>query len=415
MLVFERLAAGLGARHRQQFNSFRIVDRRIDLSSIHTLGKDGVGSDSALETKREDVNVESVLLEWWQELLGLEKVSLDDDFFDLGGNSLIGVQLFSEIKKAYGLEFGLSILFEARTVRQLAQQIRQASKANQPEPRPWSPLVPIQPRGSRPPLFWLPGGYGTSVLQFKEVSLLLGSDQPVYGFEAKMPEADQELESIPQRAAHFIREMRSLQPQGPYSLVGFCGGGYVAFEMAQQLLAEGQEVAFLGIVDCPVPNHLIRWPGKARLRAERVVWRVGHFLERGPKGIAQWAAERSKSVIQAVHLRAKRAQALLLGNPIPPLPPAPVDIYEKAGRIVDHYHPASYRGKCVVLIGKDTWDFCGLSSSVDPRLGWSKLSEGGSDTRTIRGSHLELLEAPIVYEFAEELKYFLERTNASSS
>lgn len=385
------------------------------MSSINTLGKNRVGTDSALETEREEVNLEAVLLASWQELLGLEQVSLDDDFFDLGGNSLMGVQLFSQIKKTYGLEFGLSILFEARTVRQLAQHICQARKANQAEPKPWSPLVPIQPRGSRPPLFWLPGGYGTSVLQFREVSLLLGPDQPVYGFEAKMTEPDQDLESIPQRAAHFLREMRSLQPSGPYSLIGFCGGGYIAFEMAQLLLAEGQQVAFLGIVDCPVPSHLISWPGKVRFRAERAVWRVRHFLERGAKGIAQWGAERSKSIVEAMHLHAKRAEARLLGNPVPPLPPAPVDIYERAGRLVDLYHPTSYRGKCVVLVGKDTWDFCGLSSSVDPRLGWSKLAEGGSETRTIRGSHLELLEAPIVYEFAEELKYFLERTNASSS
>jgi thioesterase domain-containing protein/acyl carrier protein len=385
------------------------------LSSINTLGKNGVASGSALETKREDVDVETVLIEWWQKLLGLEQVSLDDDFFDLGGNSLMGVELFSEIKKTYGLDFGLSTLFETRSVRQLAQHIRQESKANHPEPRPWSPLVPIQPQGSRPPLFWLPGGYGTNVMQFREVSLLLGPDQPVYGFEAKMPEPDQELESIPERAAHFIREMRSLQPHGPYSLIGFCGGGYVAFEMAQQLLADGQKVAFLGIVECAHPRYPNRWPGKLRFYAERGIWRVRNFLKRGLIGIAQWAAERSKSLVQSIYLRAKRAEAKLLGKPVPALPSAPLDIYDKAWRNVLRYYPVTYRGRCVVLIGKDSWDFCGLSSSVDPRLAWCKLSEGGSETRAITGSHLDLLEAPIAYRFAEELKYCLERSNAFSS
>jgi pyochelin synthetase len=414
MLVFERLAAGLGARYRQQINPFEIAFRRINLSSTNTLGKIGAGFDAALETKRDDADMEAVLTEWWQQLLGLEQVNLDDDFFDLGGHSLIGVQLFSEIKKTYAVDFGLSLLFEARTVRQLAEHIRRASKANHPEPKRWSPLVPIQPQGSRPPLFWLPGGYGTSILQFKEVSLLLGPDQPVYGFEAKMPEPDQELESIPERAAYFIREMRSLQPQGPYSLVGFCGGGYVAFEMAQQLLADGQEVTFLGIVECAHPHYPTAWAGKIRLRAERAIWRTRNFLKRGPNGIAQWAVERSKSLVQAVHQHGKRAEARLLGKPVPPLQLAPVDIYEKAWRNAERYHPADYRGKCVVFIGKDSWDYCGLSSPVDPRLAWCKLSKG-SDTRMIQGSHLDLLEAPIVYRFAEELKYCLERSSASSS
>jgi thioesterase domain-containing protein/acyl carrier protein len=384
------------------------------LSSINTLGKNGVASDSAFEAKRDDVDVEVVLLDWWQKLLGLEPVSLDDDFFDLGGNSLMGVQLFSEIEKTYGLEFGLSVLFEARTVRQLAQHIRQESKANHPETRRWSALVPIQPQGSRPPLFWLPGGYGTNVMQFREVSLLLGPDQPVYGFEAKMPEPDQELESIPERAAHFIKEMRLLQPQGPYSLIGFCGGGYVAFEMAQQLSADGQKVAFLGIVECAHPYYPNRWLGKIRFYAERGFWRVRNFLKRGPVGIVQWAAERSKALAQTIYLHARRTEARLLGKPLPALPLAPQDIYDKAWRNVQRYHPVNYRGKSVVLIGKDSWDFCGLSSSVDPRLAWCKLSEGGSDARAITGSHLDLLEAPIVYRFAEELKSCLERSIASS-
>ena len=164
------------------------------------------------------------------------------DFFDLGGDSLIGVQLFFRIKKTYGREFGLSTLFEARTIRLLAQLIRETGETQVEAPKAWSSIVPIQPNGTQPPLFWIPGGFGNSVLPFREVSLELGADQPVYGFESKMPEPGEELEPIVNRAARFIEEMRSLQPQGPYSLIGFCGGGYVAYEMAQQLSAQDQEI-----------------------------------------------------------------------------------------------------------------------------------------------------------------------------
>ena len=91
-------------------------------------------------------------------------------------------------------------------------------------------LVPLQPKGTRPPLFWIPGGLGTSVLHFKEISLLLGDDQPVYGFEVKMPEPEEELESTQLRADRLIQAMRQLQPQGPYHLIGFCAGGLVALD-----------------------------------------------------------------------------------------------------------------------------------------------------------------------------------------
>jgi len=94
----------------------------------------------------------------------------------------------------------------------------------------------------------------------------------------------------------------------------------------------------------------------------------------------------------------------LLGKPIPPLPPGEIDIYEKARRNVDWYHPVSYPGKSVVLIAEGTYNFCGLSRSVDPRLLWCQLSEGGSEVRTIPGDHMEMLQAPIMYRLAEELK-----------
>jgi acyl carrier protein len=228
-------------------------------------------------------DVEAVVTGWWKSLLGLDSVGLDEDFFDLGGHSLIGVQLFSKIKQTYGVELGLSTLFDARTIRQLAEVINQSSKPSKSEPEPWSPVVPIQPSGSRPPLYLIPGGYGTTVLPFREVSLLLGPDQPVYGFEALMPPPNEEEEAIPVRGARFVNEMRARQPNGPYCLAGWCGGGYVAYEMAQTLVAAGQEVAFLGIIECPDPQHPRTWWKGMLFSAQRAVWRVRNFMKRGPK------------------------------------------------------------------------------------------------------------------------------------
>lgn len=352
--------------------------------------------------------VEAVLAGWWKELLNLDQVGLDDDFFDLGGHSLVGVQLFNAIKKKYGLSLGLSLLFDARTIRQLAEAIRQASQTDHTESKQSSVLVPLQQKGSRPPVFWIPGGYGTNVSIFKDISLLLGTDQPVYAFEAQMPEQGEGMERIEERATNFIKEMRALQPEGPYHLIGFCGGGYIAYDMAQQLSAEGQQTEFLGIVDCSDPHYPHNWREKLRFNRERTVWRVGKVLKRGPVGIARWFIDRSKILRQALHSSTLRFKARLVGRPCPAIPQTPEEFIAKAWQNAKRYYPTPYEGKCVVFMGKDTHAYAGLSSSTDPRLVWCTLSKGGSEVRIVPGDHLDMLKAPNMHKFAEQLKHFLQ-------
>jgi thioesterase domain-containing protein/acyl carrier protein len=341
--------------------------------------------------------VETVLTSWWQDLLGIDSAGLDEDFFDLGGHSLIGVQLFSRIKQTYGVELGLSTLFDARTIRQMAEVITMASKPSRTEPEPWSPVVPIQANGSRPPLYLIPGGYGTTVLPFREVSLLLGPDQPVYGLEAQMPAPNEDMEPIPVRAARFVNELRAKQPNGPYYLLGWCGGGYVAFEMAQILVSAGQQVAFLGIIECADPQHpRTLWEGIG-FRAQRAVWRARNFLKRGPKGIARWAGER-------IGLISKQTKPIKLENQLIPLPIELMDeVDERAWRNVYRYHPTTYPGKTVVIIGEESWKYSGVVRSLDPRLYWCKLSNGGSEVKVIPGDHMDLLKAPNSQILAGEL------------
>ena len=368
---------------------------------------------SNASTSRNDV--EGTLVAWWEELLGLETVHADDDFFDLGGDSLIGVQLFFRIKKTYGREFGLSTLFEARTIRQLAELIRGTVETQEVAIKAPSSIVAIQPNGTQPPVFWIPGGFGNSVLPFREVSLELGVDQPVYGFESKMPEEGEEFEPIVNRAARFLEEMRALQPHGPYSLIGFCGGGYVAYEMAQQLSAQGEKIALLCIVECDDPRHPSGQIGRICFRAERIVWRIQHFLRRGPGSLARWTAEKTSSAVRWLRLRGQRGLAKLVGEPLPETPSAPADIYAVPRSIIFHYKPAPYRGKAVIILGKDTWTFAGLSASIDPRLVWRKRCVGGSEVHRLPGDHMRILEAPVAHQFAAILKASLEESRLPGS
>jgi thioesterase domain-containing protein/acyl carrier protein len=370
--------------------------------------------ESLPSTAREEA-VKIVLLAWWRELLDLQELHPDDDFFDLGGHSLTGVQLFSRIKSKYGIDLGLSTLFEARTVRELAKHICELSQNASGDPPTWSSLVAVQPKGSKPPVFWLPGAFGTSMLAFREISLLLGPEQPAYGFEAKMPEENEELETVQQRASRFVSEMRSLQPQGPYSLIGFCGGGFIAYEMAQQLAAVGEKVRMLAMVECYVDDYPYTRLGRLRYHIERTTWRTQNVLRRGPKGVAQWIAGRSKSLFEGLLMRARWLGARLVNKPLPKWPSEPVDEYAKVRRCLNQYSLASYPGKSVVIIGRDSYNFRGLSRAVDPRLVWCKLSKGGSEVRVTPGDHTDLLEAPMMQGFAEQLRSCLEHSLSSSA
>jgi thioesterase domain-containing protein/acyl carrier protein len=359
-------------------------------------------------------DIEAVLVDWWKELLCIEAVNLDDDFFELGGHSLTGIELFSKIEKTYGIELRLSTLLVARTVQQLAQLIRQASDPIHVKLAPDSSVVAIQPSGSRPPLYVIPGGYGTTVLPYREVSLLLGLDQPVYGFEAKLPAPDQELERIAERAARFTKELRSVQPEGPYCLFGWCAGGYIAFEMAQQLYREGQEVAVLAIAECAVPGYPEGGARKLQFLAERGFCRIQNFLKRGPRGMARRAAERTIALAKQMRLPVGRVDHRLPEKHIPPAPPRTDEMDEKVRRSIHRYRPTVYPGKSFMIIGRDDWDYGGLSPSVDPRLGWCKLSQGGSDFRIVPGDHMDILKAPNSRRFAQELKDYLERFTSRS-
>jgi thioesterase domain-containing protein/acyl carrier protein len=374
------------------------------LLSNATFGERSDDYPQAGASQLKSAEVERELLVLWKELLNLDHVGLDDDFFDLGGDSLVGVQLFSAVKAKYDVEFGLSLLFDTRSVRQLASYIaEQVSLTTEAKPEPSSLLIPLQSGGTRPPVYWIPGSLGNSVLEFRLISSLLGNDQPVYGFEVKAPEMEEEMESIEQRAERLIEALHSLQPQGPYRLIGFCGGGLIAFEMAQQLSKKGEEVQFLGIVDCAEPHHPYNWEEKLRFNSERAIWRTRQFLKRGLVGCTRQIIYRLNQFVRVFLSKTIYTQKSDVQTP-----EALLDLMEKkALRAANRYYSKPYPGDLVVFIGRDTYYYAGLSESADPRLVWCSLSKGRSDVRRISGDHLGMLNLPNVREFAEQLKPFL--------
>src|SRR5262249_16063328 len=187
---------------------------------------------------------EEVLAGIWAEVLGLDRVGVDDDFFALGGHSLLAVRLFARIEAVLGKRLPLAALSQGPSVAQLAELL-----SRQGWVPPWSPLVPIQPEGSRPPLFGIHGGGGQGLI-YRALAAPLGRGQPLYGAPPPGRGGREAcLDRVEDMAAVYLEAIRKLQPRGPYYLAGLSFGGLVAFEMALRLHAERETVAFLALSD----------------------------------------------------------------------------------------------------------------------------------------------------------------------
>lgn len=202
------------------------------------------------------------LVDIWQDLLGVTQVGVRDSFFDLGGHSLIAVRLFARVKKSFGVEFPISVLFEAPTVAQCAELIRHARGAPvdvgevtaAPAARPrYRHLVAMHPGegGPRTPFFLVAGMFG-NVLNLRHLAHQIGTNRPFYGLQARgLYGGEAPHDSFEDMARDYLAEVRLVQPHGPYLLGGFSGGGIAALEMAQQLRRAGEEVALLVMLTRP--------------------------------------------------------------------------------------------------------------------------------------------------------------------
>ncbi|MEP6703461.1 MAG: amino acid adenylation domain-containing protein, partial [Acidobacteriota bacterium] len=202
-----------------------------------------------------------------EKVLARKPVGIRDNFFAIGGDSLLAVRFFAQIENRFGKKLPLATLFKSPTIEQLGEVLRGTESKHT-----WSSLVPVQPEGSLTPLFCIHAG-GANVLIYRPLARHLGIGQPVYALQARGLDGLMEpLTRVEDMASHYIKEMRSLQPDGPYYLLGASFGGLVAFEMAHQLNAQGQQVALLAMLNTNCPVYTL----PHRLRCQ-----LGHLKQRG--------------------------------------------------------------------------------------------------------------------------------------
>ncbi len=322
--------------------------------------------------------VEMQLVAMWEEILGRKPVGIRDNFFDLGGHSLLAVRLMRRIEHNFKRKLPLTTLFEAPTIEQFAALLQQER---------WTPsqssLVPIQPEGDRPPFFCI-HGLGGTVLRFHALAQHMGTDRPFYGVQAQGLEGDRAFHTkVEDMAAFYIKEIRALQPEGPYYLGGYSLGGLIAFEMSRQLQADGQEVGLLALLDT--------YPGKPK--SNKLLLSTLLTLPRAEQ--FSYLAQRAKRIRKGIK---RRFDALFL--------PAPLKAVRKVFTVAEEgYKPQVYFGSATWFRATEK----GLRGVDNPTDDWSKWVTGGVEVHEIVGDHGSILKEPQVRHLAERVRFCLNR------
>lgn len=328
--------------------------------------------------------LEAQLVSIWQRLLNVQGVGAEDDFFTLGGNSLLVVRLLEAVEQAFGYRLPTALVLQHPTVRTIAGVIRHKGWT-----APWTSLVPMQTAGKKMPVFVIHSWTG-DVTSFLEFAQEMAPEYPVYGLQSAGLDQDQPRhETVEAMATHYLSEIRSVYPHGPYALVGRCFGNVLALEMAQQMRAEGEEDAHLFIVDSGIFFEDPTMPGRAANYAEVSRRLIG---ERGVIGMVQAVAKSKMS-------RLKRR--LGIGGGRKSRAESHPRIVRRNKAAYRRYEIEPYPGPAT-LIRSSAWAGNHRRDWQIPT--WQNIALGGLEVHVVPGDHATILKAPYVAGVAAQIK-----------
>lgn len=347
-------------------------------------------------------NIEMKLMFIWEDLLHVSGIGRRDNFFAIGGHSFMSIMMVSRIRDEFGFEVPLPAFFEGPTIENLANLIRKDYNYGQT-----SHLVPIQPRGEQRPLFMVHAISG-GALCYLLLSRRLGPEQPFYGLQAISAEdiKGERCSSIEERAAVYIEEMKTVQSEGPYLLGGWSFGGFVAYEMARQLVEQGEQVALLALLDIQPLNN----PDETDPETDT------ELLIMIARDSMQQAGQVFDIKFEEIrHLsRDEQIQCVLDSMVRFELLPPEVTVAQafeflqgqrRRHQSLRQYTVKPYPGKITLIrgvdLGKDT------AHADDPTAGWSQFSPEQVQVYTIPGDHQNFIYLPYVDKLAEVLSFCL--------
>ncbi len=388
-------------------------------------------------------NTERLVVDVWSEVLGITGIGRDANFFDLGGHSLLAVQVINKLKKRSGKPLALTALIEAPTAAELAELITPDGSAQEDNgsaaatapaacgagarPASKGPALPAEPgqanrglvtlrkgRGERPHLFFVHDGLGETLL-YRTLALRLDEGATVYGLQpAQRADGGYIHTSISAMAAAHLRQVRAAQASGPYHLAGLCAGGVIAMEMAAQLQAAGEQVAFVGILDAADVKAAEKpWLG---LTTRVANWRdsLGHMpLASVPGMFGRKALNYVRYKVVSRQQRrgdAARVAAMARGEAssgVVDTPMAFLPLYEVAHR---QHEPQGRLSRTTVSLYRATQGDGSLADKAygdiyaGEYFGWERRVEGPIRAVNVPGGHTSLLQEPHVQALVHELQ-----------
>jgi acyl transferase domain-containing protein/thioesterase domain-containing protein len=369
--------------------------------------------------------IEQSLVNIWQDLIGIQSIGIHDNFFEVGGHSLLATQMIVRLQEIFTVELSISHLIERSTIAELAKVIEEMliqkqeqlledeaqQLAHQQSASPsWSPLVSIQPNGSKRPFFCVHpiGGY---VLNYIHLARCLDPEQPFYGLQAKGLDGKNEpFTQVEEMAASYIEAMCAVQPEGPYLLGGWSMGGIVAFEMAIQLQRRGHEVALLAVIDSALPNYINKsYQDKFDeiLTLKYFALTLGSSIGKNLSVSYDTLKHLSRDEQMNYILEQAKMNAIIPSDvgltQIRPL----IKVFTANVQAVLKYVPQFYPKQVILFLAQDMLKE--LSDLHDPKLGWNDLTAKPVEIYTIPGNHYTMMAKPYVQNLAEQLSCCLEK------
>lgn len=346
----------------------------------------GVGTATPLERQLQHL---------WAEALQVPQVGLDDSFFDLGGHSLLAARLFARLQEELGQAPALPLIFRAPTVREFARALELEHQVDRDEC-----LIEINAGADRPALFCAHHETGEPFC-YVLMSTYLPDDQPVVGTRAPDDGLDDPALTLEELAATYVRAMLKRQPDGPYHLLGYSQAAKLAYEMAQQLQAQGRQVGLLALIDYPVDFRSYRYPhGLPRHFWQTLAdfrWAFTYDGVLSPEERRHEWGNRWRLLARRLGHRPRKHDAAGADAQLDPEEHTPRR--RRLDALLRAYQPGPYAGDVVLFRARQQ----SLSCSHERTMGWDKLVRGKLDIITISGFHARLMHDPFVRKLAQHL------------